>query len=147
MNKPSKTQMSEPKKKEKTKNQKKNRPVVSWWVGIVRWAEATKPREVERDRPDGGRRHCWWWTEALAVATLLGFCPALLGWERGREKLWEREREGKWKWKWKPRCFGFGFEFFFYFLFFNRLVNPGWVNQPKCGKKSDWLLLRSITQN
>jgi hypothetical protein len=59
MNKPSKTQMSEPKKKEKTKNQKKNRPVVSWWVGIVRWAEATKPREVERDRPDGGRRH-WW---------------------------------------------------------------------------------------
>jgi hypothetical protein len=57
MNKPSKTQMSEPKKK--TKNQKQNTPVVSWWVGIVRWAEATKPREVERDRTDGGWRH-WW---------------------------------------------------------------------------------------
>jgi hypothetical protein len=27
--------------------------VVSWWVGVVRWVEATKPRAVERDRLDG----------------------------------------------------------------------------------------------
>jgi hypothetical protein len=58
--------------------------------------EPTKPCEVERDRPDGGWRHYWWWAEALAAAaTLLGFFPALLGWERRREKLWEKERENE----------------------------------------------------
>jgi hypothetical protein len=50
------------------------------------------------------------------VATLLGFCAALLGWKRGREKLWERER-GKMKMKMKPQRFRFGFEIYLFFVF------------------------------
>jgi hypothetical protein len=51
--------------------------LVSWWVGgcccvfrcrwladmegvdVVQWAEATKQHEVQRDWPNGGRRHCF----------------------------------------------------------------------------------------
>jgi len=73
------------KKKKKTKNQKKSRPVVSCWVGVVQWAEATKSHEVERDWLDGGRQHC------LVVVNATW-------WERGEGKnLRERERWGQMK--------------------------------------------------
>jgi hypothetical protein len=53
--------MSEPPQKKRIK-----RKIDRWCRGG--WAEAIKPREVEIDRPDGGRRHClvvgggtgWW---------------------------------------------------------------------------------------
>ena len=55
-----------------------------------RWcAEATEPREVERDRPDVWRSafvvgggNWWWW-------------PALLGGRGWREEFWEFRREGR----------------------------------------------------
>jgi hypothetical protein len=81
-----KTQMSEPQRK--TKNQKKNISVVSWWVGVVRLAEATKPREVEIDRPDGGRRHC------LVVSRGIGWWQlrCLVG--EGEERIWGERKVG-----------------------------------------------------
>jgi hypothetical protein len=56
--------------------------VVSWWVGVVRWAERTSLKEIGR-MVGGGGGTGWWW-------------PALLG-GRGEEgkNLGERERWGE----------------------------------------------------
>ena len=68
-----------------------------WWraeadsVGVVQWVEATKSREVKRDRPDGrcsafvvGGEN-WWWSEELLGGGWLWW------WVGGGEGIWERE--------------------------------------------------------
>jgi hypothetical protein len=147
MNKPSKTQMSEP-KKDKEPKEKQTDGVMVGGRRSVGGGDQTAW---------GWERSAGWWAAALVVmdggigggytAWLLSGA-AWVGEGEGKA-LGERER-GKMKIKMKTTLFSFWFWIFFYlfiYLFFNRLVNPGWVNQPKCGKKSDWLLLRSITQN
>jgi hypothetical protein len=60
-------------------------------VGVIRWAEVTKSREVERDQPDGrhlafmvGGRN-WWWLEELHGGGRLWW------WVGGGGGIWERE--------------------------------------------------------
>jgi hypothetical protein len=63
-------------------------------VGVVRWAEATKSREVERDQPDGRRSAFvvgggnWWWSEELLGGGRLWW------WVGGGRRIWEREGTG-----------------------------------------------------
>jgi hypothetical protein len=76
--------------------------VVSWWVGVVRLVEVTKPREVEIDWLDGGRRHClvadggtgWW-----RLRCLVGKGEERIWGEKklgGNEDLWERNQRTFW---------------------------------------------------
>jgi hypothetical protein len=143
MNKPSKTQMSEPKKKEdKEPKEKQTRGVMVGGRRSVGGGDQTAW---------GWERSAGWWAAALLVmdgGIGGGYTAWLLSgaaWvgEGEAKALGERERKNENE-NWNHAVLVLVLNFF---SFFNRLVNRGWVNQPKCGKKSDWLLLRSITQN